>query len=77
MRGTEDVTYISDAFWCLNSDPAYCIGGTADQAFGSNHPGGAHFLFCDGSVQLLKKTTDGKVLERLANRKDGQPVGDY
>ena len=53
--------------------PAYL----ADQAFSSNHPGGAQFLFCDGSTHFLKETTDGKVLECLASRNDGLPVGDY
>jgi len=78
MRGTESgITYISDAMWCVNADPAYCINGQADQAFSSNHPGGAQFLFCDGSVHFLKQTVDGKVLECLAARNDGLPVGDY
>ena len=78
MRGTENgLTYISDTMWCVNSDPAYSINGQADQAFGSNHPGGAQFLFCDGSVHFLKQTINGKVLECLAARNDGQPVGDY
>jgi prepilin-type N-terminal cleavage/methylation domain-containing protein/prepilin-type processing-associated H-X9-DG protein len=78
MRGSGSAaTYISDAMWCVNSDPAYCINGQADQAFSSNHPGGAQFLFCDGSLHFLKDTTDGKVLERLASRNDGLVVGDY
>jgi prepilin-type N-terminal cleavage/methylation domain-containing protein/prepilin-type processing-associated H-X9-DG protein len=78
MRGSQEgVVYISDAFWCVNSDPAYSIDGQADQAFSSYHPGGAQFVFCDGSVHFLQQTIDGDTLERLAARNDGQPVGEY
>jgi prepilin-type N-terminal cleavage/methylation domain-containing protein len=78
MRGSQDgVTYISDAMWALNSDPAFTINGQADQAFSSHHPGGAQFVFGDGAVHFLKQTMDGATLERLAARNDGLPVGDY
>ncbi|MGO8750915.1 MAG: DUF1559 domain-containing protein [Thermoguttaceae bacterium] len=78
MRGTVDgMTYISDAMWCINSDPAYTINGQAQQAFSSNHPGGAQFVFADGSVHFLAQSIDGATLERLAARNDGLPIGDY
>jgi prepilin-type N-terminal cleavage/methylation domain-containing protein/prepilin-type processing-associated H-X9-DG protein len=84
MRGSEydpdadeNVTWISDVMWWVNSQPAYRINGTAKQAFGSNHPGGAHFLLCDGSVHLIEDTIEGRTLERLATRNDGEPVGDF
>ena len=78
MRGTlSGVTYVSDAMWFINSDPDHRVNGQADQAFSSHHPGGAQFVFADGSVRLVKETIDGKTLERLAARNDGQPVGDY
>lgn len=46
--------------------------------FGSQHSyHGANFLFGDGSVRRLKDTIDIEVLRLLANRHDGQMVGDF
>ncbi|TWT32755.1 DUF1559 domain-containing protein [Blastopirellula retiformator] len=46
-----------------------------DCNFGSSHAtGGCFFLFCDGSVHFLSKTTNWSVLQNLANRADGNPV---
>lgn len=52
--------------------------------FASNHPGGANFLFGDGSVHFITETidhnTDGtknSVLEYLICYKDGNPVSDW
>jgi prepilin-type processing-associated H-X9-DG protein len=42
--------------------------------FGSYHPGGANFAFCDGSVRFLKSATDLKVLSALATRSGGEVV---
>jgi prepilin-type N-terminal cleavage/methylation domain-containing protein/prepilin-type processing-associated H-X9-DG protein len=78
MRGTQGGSvYISDTMWFVNSDPAFRINGSGDQAFSSRHPGGAQFGFADGSVHFLQETIDGTTLERLASRNDGQPVGDF
>ncbi len=51
--------------------PLYFVGG-----FSSDHPQGANFLFCDGSARFVKETTDQGVLNRLANRSDGDVIGD-
>ncbi len=40
--------------------------------FGSLHPGGAQFTFCDGSVHFLPNTIDYLTLCRLAYIHDGQ-----
>jgi prepilin-type processing-associated H-X9-DG protein len=85
MRGTSDepdddaegATYVSDTMWWINSDPTWCINGLGVQAFSSNHPGGAQFLFADGAVHLINEGIDGTTLERLAARNDGLPVGQY
>jgi len=39
--------------------------------YSSNHPGGANFLFGDGSVRFLKTVMSLRVYRLLANRKDG------
>lgn len=44
------------------------------QEYHSYHPGGAHFLFVDGSVYLLANTLDIKVLAALLSRKGGEVI---
>jgi len=55
----------------------YRINGTNSNAFGSHHIAGAGFVLTDGSVRFLPESIDGVVLNRLAARNDGEPVGDY
>ena len=45
--------------------------------FRSLHPGGAMFAFADGSVHFLSETIDMNTYQYLANRFDGQVLGDY
>jgi len=49
--------------------------------FGSLHPGGAMFVFCDGSTHFLDANIDSSsslgTYQRLGMRADGLPVGDY
>ena len=46
------------------------------QGFKSQHPGGAHFVFCDGSVHFLSENINYTTYQRLGDRRDGQPVGE-
>jgi prepilin-type N-terminal cleavage/methylation domain-containing protein/prepilin-type processing-associated H-X9-DG protein len=45
--------------------------------FRSYHPGGAHFLFVDGSVHFLSETVDLWTFGYLGARNDGQAVSGY
>jgi prepilin-type N-terminal cleavage/methylation domain-containing protein/prepilin-type processing-associated H-X9-DG protein len=42
--------------------------------FGSRHPLGANFLFCDGAVHFLKQTIDQRIFRSLGNRADGNLI---
>jgi len=41
------------------------------QGFKSQHPGGALFAFCDGSVQFLQETINMVTYQALGDRRDG------
>ncbi len=45
--------------------------------FSSYHPGGANFLFGDGSVRFLKQMINTTVYRNLANRADGEMISAY
>jgi len=45
--------------------------------FSSWHSGGANFAFGDGSVRFLRDGISARVFRSLANRADGDAVGDY
>ncbi|MFO0947893.1 MAG: DUF1559 domain-containing protein [Planctomycetota bacterium] len=42
--------------------------------FRSMHPGGVHFLFCDGSVHFLREGNDAGVFQSLSTYADGNAV---
>jgi prepilin-type N-terminal cleavage/methylation domain-containing protein/prepilin-type processing-associated H-X9-DG protein len=43
-------------------------------SFASHHPGGANFVFGDGSARFLKNSSGGGILKLLANRHDGESI---
>jgi prepilin-type processing-associated H-X9-DG protein len=43
--------------------------------FKSRHPGGANFVFGDGSVHFISQDIDYKTYQLLGCRNDGQTVG--
>jgi len=46
--------------------------GTFAESFGSTHPGGAFFMFCDASVHFVYDDADPSILNALSTR-DGNP----
>ncbi|MGO9923501.1 MAG: DUF1559 domain-containing protein [Isosphaeraceae bacterium] len=56
-----------------NIDPS-AFGPQNYLGFGSYHASGANFLFCDGSVKLLKSSTNLRVLSALGTRAGGEVI---
>ena len=61
-----DPTNWRDAGLGLNRSPL---------GFGSRHPGGAIFLFVDGSVRFIKDSVDPRIFKALATPAGGEKVG--
>lgn len=51
--------------------------GATSAGFKSRHVGGAHFVLGDGSVRFLSQNIDYLTYQKLGNRADGQPIGDF
>lgn len=56
---------------CTNH-PGACLLRANYRPFGSDHPGGAHFAFADGSVHFLNENLDVTVLMELATKDRGE-----
>jgi len=73
LTQSEAAPYQND--WNVNA--AYlgdALGRTYAWAFGSKHPGGAQFVFADGSTHFISDSMEYLTLLRLAYIHDGQPV---
>ncbi len=46
-------------------------------SFRSVHPGGVHFLFCDGSVRFVRDTIPMVVYQALGSRAGGEVISDF
>jgi prepilin-type N-terminal cleavage/methylation domain-containing protein/prepilin-type processing-associated H-X9-DG protein len=76
---------VASTVWGINDDYVARLGlsptehANVNYLIGCNyrslHPGGAHFVFVDGSVQFLTDDTSDALLGNLGNREDGN-VGD-
>lgn len=49
-------------------------GYSANNRFGSSHPGACHFVLCDGSVRAISYSIDAKTHWRLGVRDDGEVI---
>ncbi|MSR58482.1 MAG: DUF1559 domain-containing protein [Planctomycetaceae bacterium] len=50
---------------------------TTSQGFKSQHTGGAHFLLADGSARFLSDNVNYTTYQRMGDRRDGEPVGEF
>jgi prepilin-type processing-associated H-X9-DG protein len=57
-------------------DPAR-VGEDGKYSFRSVHPGGVHFLFCDGSVKFVLQTIPAATYQALGTRAGGEVIGEY
>jgi prepilin-type N-terminal cleavage/methylation domain-containing protein/prepilin-type processing-associated H-X9-DG protein len=55
----------------------YRINGGSDQAFGSRHTGGAHFLLGDGSVKFLSENIDITLYRGIGSKNGGETLGEF
>jgi prepilin-type processing-associated H-X9-DG protein len=74
-----DVTALDDCRKSLESSPGTtgtttCCGPHVTPNFRSDHPGGANFLFADGSVHFLLEDIDMLLYQRLSTPLDGIAV---
>ncbi|UUO08644.1 DUF1559 domain-containing protein [Blastopirellula sp. J2-11] len=60
-----------------SNDTDYAINGILRQAASSLHPGGAQFLFGDGSAHFLSETIDVQTYSALGTLNGGEVVGAY
>jgi prepilin-type N-terminal cleavage/methylation domain-containing protein/prepilin-type processing-associated H-X9-DG protein len=90
------ITHAHDWYW-YSSGPRSVLGSTYDLlnttvitadriSFGSDHAGGAHFLFCDGAVSFISDDIDAsdrvdsevdhptRVYQQLAHKSDGNII---
>ncbi|MDX2039165.1 MAG: DUF1559 domain-containing protein [Isosphaeraceae bacterium] len=60
----------------MSSAPAACTTDHAayELSFGSRHPGGANFLFADGSVRFVKSTVNATVFSNLGTRNGSEVI---
>ena len=84
--GPEGVGSITSNVRINNSHETQLVWGSQSD-FSSKHVGGAHFLFCDGSVKFISEDIDSDPLtfsgpnigtyQRLSHRSDGLVIGEY
>jgi prepilin-type N-terminal cleavage/methylation domain-containing protein/prepilin-type processing-associated H-X9-DG protein len=62
---------------CNDQAPDNCArpcNWNTETGFKSSHPGGAHFLFGDGSVHLVQQTIDHQTYQYLGAKSDGNVI---
>jgi prepilin-type processing-associated H-X9-DG protein len=59
---------------CTVAPKRYYRNYNLSEGFKSRHPGGANFVFADGSVHFLNQNIDHQTYQYLGCRNDGQAV---
>ena len=83
MSGEWDIQHWMDPFSMtttargINNIASPVSLGYYGQGFGSQHVGGAQFLFADGSVKFLSQNMSIIVFCNLGTKAGGEPVGEY
>ncbi|UUO08496.1 DUF1559 domain-containing protein [Blastopirellula sp. J2-11] len=67
----------ASVMWATYDSAAMRLNGTEAWAYSSHHPGGAQFVFCDGSVHFVSETVNGTTWQLLAERGSGIVKSDY
>ncbi len=62
------------ALW---NDDEFGLFGTSSWTFSSQHQGGVQFAMGDGAVRFLSENVDGTTLIHLADRRDGEVLGEF
>lgn len=78
-NGTEFTESVGSTYERMNMrkyNPA-ATGYLMEICHGSFHPGGAMFVFGDGSVQFLAETIDLQIYRALGTRMGGEPIGEF
>lgn len=73
--GVEERDSVSGGAW--SDDDPRSNNAARGAGFGSWHAGSVQFLLCDGSVQALSENISNIVQWRLADRADGEVVGEF
>lgn len=52
----------------IRNNDSDCIFGSNQWTYSSQHPGGLHFVLCDGSVRFIAATVERMIMARAADR---------
>jgi prepilin-type N-terminal cleavage/methylation domain-containing protein/prepilin-type processing-associated H-X9-DG protein len=65
MQGLASTFRIMDTGYNINLNPS---NTNSNLSFGSKHPGGANFMFADGSIHFLRQTINMTIYQALGSR---------
>jgi len=71
---TDPASAACNGKWQAAGVPLGCRYGAAAKGFASEHPGGANFLFADGSVKFLKKSINLSTYCALGSRNGNEVI---
>jgi prepilin-type N-terminal cleavage/methylation domain-containing protein/prepilin-type processing-associated H-X9-DG protein len=77
VRGCDTAPVCAGSRNVVNAINSPSIALFNDIAFGSMHPGGAHFAMGDGSVRFIQDSINLGTYRALASRNGGEPAGDF